>query len=1024
MDSLKKLLKPLASLRLTVILLAAAMFLILAGTLAQIDYDIVRVQKQLFHAWWTWIPFGLFYHRQPNGKYLIPGGIPFVGGYTLIAALLINLVTAHMVRFKLTWKRAGIILIHLGLILLLVSECLTANFAREGMMSLTTNMAANYVQDAQLYELAIEDSSPDDHNNVTVIPASMLKHSGAAINDPRVPFDITVNDYYENSQPLGPFQDGPKADSRVNAGTEVGRRIMPIAPFSGVGDDAEKVNVPAAILTLSSAGKSLGTWSVSPHADAPQEVTLPDGKSCTIDLRPVRTYKPYTVKLLKFTHENYLGTDVPKTFASRVRLVDPSRHVDLEALIWMNHPLRYDYQTFYQAQVLSSRDPTQPDVGTVLQIVQNRNSILPYFALGISLVGLLAHFGMTLIRFLSRRMDDAPDRRHLIFVHSVAGLIVFLGVLFYRSLARRQEDKAGVRREKDWSDIIAIGAPLACVLIFAVCSLPRGNNANQRFDLNAFGKLPVNYEGRVMPLDTLARTSLKIIHGRESLDDVNGQPVEPIEWLIDRLSSPDKADALPVFVINNPDVLNAAGLDTSLKWFSRNDIDAHGKALYPELDRVIQVVQTSGSANLGATDQALFELARHIELDQKIKDLGSLYLVPPSPAHPEWQQVADAIATAQKTGESSADLGSLFDVLRQYSGQNADAFNTAVADYHATLTTELPNQAKTDSEAYFNRFDPFTICVILYVGVLLLAVASWLGWQQPLTTAALSLMGGTFALHTAALVWRMILSGRPPVTNLYSSAVFIAWGGVLLCLVLEFIFRNGIGSFVGAAIGFSSLLVASALAAEGDTMEQLRAVLDTNYWLATHVVCITIGYASTFVAGLLAVVYILRGILTTQLEPVLRKDLSRMIYGIVCFALLFSFVGTILGGIWADQSWGRFWGWDAKENGAILIVLCNAIILHARWGGLVRERGVAVLALFGNMVTAWSWFGTNMLGVGLHSYGFTDHKRLYFLIAFELSQFFLILLGSLLPTTAWRSYSADTPANFPPLPKPRMAVPV
>ena len=97
-----------------------------------------------------------------------------------------------------------------------------------------------------------------------------------------------------------------------------------------------------------------------------------------------------------------------------------------------------------------------------------------------------------------------------------------------------------------------------------------------------------------------------------------------------------------------------------------------------------------------------------------------------------------------------------------------------------------------------------------------------------------------------------------------------------------------------------------------------------------------------------------------------------MVYGIVCFATLFSFVGTVLGGIWADQSWGRFWGWDPKENGALLIVLWNAIILHARWGGLVRERGLMNLAIFGNIVTAFSWFGVNMLGIGLHSYGFMD----------------------------------------------------
>ena len=118
--------------------------------------------------------------------------------------------------------------------------------------------------------------------------------------------------------------------------------------------------------------------------------------------------------------------------------------------------------------------------------------------------------------------------------------------------------------------------------------------------------------------------------------------------------------------------------------------------------------------------------------------------------------------------------------------------------------------------------------------------------------------------------------------------------------------------------------------------------------------------------------YIVRGVLTPSLTPDVGKELSRMIYGTLCFAIFFSFVGTVLGGLWADDSWGRFWGWDPKENGALMIVLWNALVLHARWGGMVKERGLAALAVVGNIVTSWSWFGVNELGVGLHSYGFTE----------------------------------------------------
>src|SRR5262249_51640141 len=150
----------------------------------------------------------------------------------------------------------------------------------------------------------------------------------------------------------------------------------------------------------------------------------------------------------------------------------------------------------------------------------------------------------------------------------------------------------------------------------------------------------------------------------------------------------------------------------------------------------------------------------------------------------------------------------------------------------------------------------------------------------------------------------------------------------------------------------------------------LQAVLDTNLWLATHVTTVTFGYGATLVAGFLAIVYVVCGLMTPLLQKEQANSLAKMIYGVVCFATLLSFTGTVLGGIWADQSWGRFWGWDPKENGALLIVIWNALILHARWAGIIKQRGMALLAIAGNIVTAWSWFGTNLLGVGLHAYGF------------------------------------------------------
>src|SRR5690606_28677851 len=160
----------------------------------------------------------------------------------------------------------------------------------------------------------------------------------------------------------------------------------------------------------------------------------------------------------------------------------------------------------------------------------------------------------------------------------------------------------------------------------------------------------------------------------------------------------------------------------------------------------------------------------------------------------------------------------------------------------------------------------------------------------------------------------------------------------------------GLGNILAATIGYATLLVAHFLAGSGDTFTVLVAVLDTQFWLATHVVCVTLGYSTTYAAGLLGVLYVVlrgmryaKGRLPARMEKG-DAELPRMIYAVTCFAIFFSFVGTVLGGLWADASWGRFWGWDPKENGALIIVLWNALILHARWGGLVRGPGLALLA--------------------------------------------------------------------------------
>ena len=427
-----------------------------------------------------------------------------------------------------------------------------------------------------------------------------------------------------------------------------------------------------------------------------------------------------------------------------------------------------------------------------------------------------------------------------------------------------------------------------------------------------------------------------------------------------------------------------------------------------EAGRTALIASRDGKPHDG---KALAAFKRDLVRFEAMSMKGQAFLIPtddPAKSPDAWRGTSDALMSAASGSTPHPALHAYAQMGDAFRAGRAAEFNAAAADYLAQLQPQFGAVCKkAGREQFFNQLSPFTNAMAIYVAVALCAICFWFApvsgeWLRR-TAVMLCLLA--LVIHAGGLIARMVLEGRPPVTNLYSAAVFIGFAACVLGLVLETVWRNSIGVIVSSIIGFSTLLIAHHLALAGDTMEMMRAVLDTNFWLSTHVVIVTLGYASTYVSGFLAIIFVVRGIFTTSLDAPLRQSLAKMIYAITCFAALFSFVGTVLGGIWADQSWGRFWGWDPKENGALIIVLWNVLILHARWGGMVRERGLANLAIFGNIVTTWSFFGTNMLGVGLHSYGFMDQERVA-LIAFVASQAALIALGSL-PLSVWRSYGGD-----------------
>ncbi len=401
------------SLRLTVACLIAALILVLVGTLAQVDLGLYAAQAKFFRSlavWWT-----------PAGSdWKIP---VFPGGWLIGLILLVNLLAAHLKRFRFTPKKYGILLIHAGLIFLLAGQFMTELFQVESTMRIEVGGTRNYSEAPRRTELAVVDVTDPGKDKVVVIPESLLA-KGGEIRTPALPFALRVEKYLPNSVPAGPMSgEGEK----IKASEGLGQRLLFSPAALTTGMDSE--DNPAALIQVVSDKGPVGDWTVSTWMTRypefqrlqnslgsilgsasltdPQSFTF-GGRTWQMALRPVRYYKPYNVTLLAFHHDLYPGTEIPKNYSSKIHLNDPATGEDRDILIYMNNPLRYRGETFYQAGF----EPG--DQGTILQVVRNPASVTPYLACSLVALGLITQFLMHLIGSARKRAqasEPAPARR-------------------------------------------------------------------------------------------------------------------------------------------------------------------------------------------------------------------------------------------------------------------------------------------------------------------------------------------------------------------------------------------------------------------------------------------------------------------------------------------------------------------------------------------------------------------------------------------------------------------------------------
>lgn len=386
---LGKIVALITSLKLTIACLAAAMALILAGTLAQVHLGIHEAQQRYFQSLFVWWP-----PDSPGWKIPV-----FPGGHLIGAVLLVNLIAAHIKRFRWSGRKLGIHLIHAGLIIMLAGGLFTDLFAVESHMRLANGETKNYSEDSRTYELAVIDTTSPEFDQITAIPESVLRRS-RIIEHSSLPFQIVVKNFFQNSRLQMASQGSGSLQPIADRGPGAQVIVQSLPPVTGT-DELNVVTAAVEIVPLNSDGgsktKSLGTWLVSDGLGAPQTFSCA-GRSWQLVMRSARYYKPYSITLQKFTHERYPGTEIPKNFASQITLIDPERALDREVLIYMNNPFRYRGETYYQAGF------QQDDSASILQVVRNPSFIAPYVACVIVAAGLLVQFGYHLIGFARRRV--------------------------------------------------------------------------------------------------------------------------------------------------------------------------------------------------------------------------------------------------------------------------------------------------------------------------------------------------------------------------------------------------------------------------------------------------------------------------------------------------------------------------------------------------------------------------------------------------------------------------------------------
>lgn len=910
---MKSILLRFADLRITSVLLLVFALETLVGTLMQAHYGLYAAQQLFFHNWF---------------------GVPLVG-----AIALLNLVAVLCVRMQWKPRNAGLIVLHLGLISLLTSAGLGYLVSEQGYMDLGSGERRQHADSQEEWEIAFR-AKDDSGATVWSIPLAQLK----------------VGQNLE----LGPLF--PQC------------KVAALAPNGAIG--------PGNTIIPVQAGKEPAIWSPAISlsngiALSPQSVPWSPKPGHELALRRKSFALPFALQLKEFKRNYHPGTSIAASYESKVMVVEGKSQRDV--IISMNQPLRFGEYTVFQSS-WSTDSQTGLDRST-LSVMRNPLRNGPYAATLLIALGLFLHLGIrwrvsfssvsTILWFslfalpsLSQATKIPENFKQLPILadgrvkpletyahHLLLQISGKSSVVVEDSLKNKQRLNA-----MDWFTGLLLGSPYQNVPVFLV------ENPEVRDALGLRGKERDRYSWtQLLPLgmrlDSLAQFAQQI--------------------------APDKRSAMQRDLLRIADSWNRYySILHALDYAIENPMMApykcflefaqNSSVIRPKLDRLLQMppdsLDVNGKAYLAWVNGVLGSA-----------DTWALAVFPVSitkreQGAPLYSPGEILLKHGLEEPQSKNQIEAWAHMRKAWLTGNADSIQKA-SSHLSTLTMEQVTGTSIRPQAlqwehFYNRLNPFYHALLLYFLMLVPAIIGLKRNKQRWIQAAAFLGLFTLALQGVGIALRMYITLRPPVTNLFETFVFASACAVFLLLIIGHFRKFSAAPFLAAVSGILLLLLARRYGSDGDTMPVLAAVLNSNFWLTIHVLTITLGYAGVVAAGVVAHWHLV--IQSRAPKSDSTRAAAKLVKEIMAFGLLFTFVGTLLGGIWADQSWGRFWGWDPKENGALLIILWVAFQFHAVPAGWFKDRGFSLASLFAIQTVVFAWFGVNLMGVGLHSYGFTQ----------------------------------------------------